>query len=91
LRGKDCFARILDQCVQAFDELVGIERLVNDHPTHLALVGHRGHHGEFLPGASYSHGDRCVARWRKASAAHIGVDQIRLVSPVNLGPFSPGA
>ena len=41
---KDFFARVFDQRSQEFDELVSVERLVNDHPARLALVGHRSDH-----------------------------------------------
>ena len=36
---------VLDQGFQKLDQPVGVEGLVNDHPTRFALMGHRGQHG----------------------------------------------
>jgi len=88
---KDFFARVFDQSLQKFDQLLSIKSLVNDHPTRLALVGHRGNHRKLLTGTAHGHGHRCFARWCKASAAYIGVDQSRLIAPVNLSALGPGA
>lgn len=46
-------AGILNQHFEEFDQLVGVEVLVNDHPVCLALIRHRGNHRQLLPGAAH--------------------------------------
>lgn len=88
---EDFFARILYQGLQEFNEFVSIKCFANDHPARLSLVGHRSDHQELLAGALQGYGCWCFARWRKASAPHIGVDQGCLSAPVDFSCLCPGA
>ncbi|MDB5867886.1 MAG: family transposase, partial [Polaromonas sp.] len=84
-------ACILDQGLQEFDEFFGIERLINDHPARLALIGDCGDHRELVAGPAHSHGHRSFARWREAPTPHIGKDPRSLIAPVNFSTLGPGA
>lgn len=66
------------------DEALVIERPVDDHPAHLALVGDAGDHGQLLARAAHGHRHWRLALGRKAAATRIGVDPRRLVTPVDL-------
>ena len=55
------------------------------------LIGHGGNHGKLFSCATHGHRHRGFARGGKASAAHIGIDQRRFISPMDFGAFLPGA
>jgi len=87
---KDFPARILNQRLHELDQPIGIEGLIDDHPTRLAPVGDAGDHGQLLACAAHRVRHRCCTCRGVAPAAHVGVDQCRLVAPVNLASFSLG-
>jgi hypothetical protein len=88
---KDLFARIFYQGSQEFNQLVRIKGIINNHPTRFALIGYRRNHGELLARTANGQCNRRFARWRKASAAHIRVDQSSLIAPVNFSTLASGA
>jgi hypothetical protein len=84
-------ASLLGQGFQELNQLVRVERLINDHPARLALVGDGGNHRQLLARATHCTGHgRLPCRYVTASA-YIGVDQGGFIAPVNLRPFGLGA
>jgi len=75
---------INDQRLEEFDEFLVVKSAIDDHPTRLALIGHRGNHRQLLPRATDRHRDRGLSPGRVAATPHIGIHQCRFVTPVNL-------
>lgn len=45
---------VLDERPQKFDQLVRVKRLINDHPTRLALIGHSRNHRQLVARTTHS-------------------------------------
>lgn len=91
IQNEEHFARsVFDQQVKELNQTLMIKIAVNDQPAGFALVGHAGDHGEFVTGATDGQRHRSFSLGCIAAAAHIGIHQGGLVSPVNLGTFGAG-
>ena len=81
---------IFDQRPEKLNELVRVERLINDHPGRLALIGHSRNHRQLVARADHRKRHRCFANRRVAPAPYICVDQCGLIASVNLCTFCLG-
>ena len=79
---KNLAIRVFDECFKEFDQPVCAKALFNNHPAGFALIGHRRDHRQFLAAARRI-GDWSFALWRIRAAAHVGVDDCRLVAPLD--------
>ena len=76
---EDFLRGATNQALHEVDQAVGIERAVEDLPTHLARVGHCGDHRLAVPLVVHPN-DRRLPLARIAAATHVVAAQAALVA-----------